>query len=265
MVLKINLSLPGSIANGLVYLGALKYIDENKDKIELKSITGCSFGAIIATAYSCGFSIEEIVSIIKNLQLNKLSWLNSSNILKILLGILYSRYYLYYKLKKIFKELFNWNKTKVPLHISATCANTRSVIYFNKDSEIALHGAVFASASMPVIFPCRPIKGQYFFDGSFSDNYCSEILKLNDYNIILLPKVQNSNIKINIVNKFINLFQSMFSTKNTLSLDRYIDKIELYSTSKHFFDFSDEAIFSSIKSGYYGTKKYFEEKILKHF
>ena len=64
-----HLILSGGGFLGFSYTGIFKYLEEHDLRKGIKTITGCSMGAIFGLLFCLGYSSEEIAIIIKNLNL----------------------------------------------------------------------------------------------------------------------------------------------------------------------------------------------------
>jgi NTE family protein len=74
---KVGLALSGGGARGLAQIGILKALEESGVSIDV--ITGTSIGSIIGGAYASGYTVEEMDSIVKNTDWDKLLSINNSS------------------------------------------------------------------------------------------------------------------------------------------------------------------------------------------
>lgn len=177
----------GGSTKGVCYIGALKellkYIIINK----IKGFAGTSVGAIFASLLAVGYSVDEIVDIFKDVNMNnfideKLNIIGDSidiianygccpgNYLYELLGDL-----IYKKTgnkEYTFKQLYN--DKKITLVVVGINWNLKKCIYFCQNNELAdtpIRLAVRISTGVPFLFYPILFKGDYMIDGGLLDNY----------------------------------------------------------------------------------------------
>jgi predicted acylesterase/phospholipase RssA len=153
---------PGAMG-GFSMLGYLKTIEESLDNI--KEYSGASAGAIISVFLALGFSIDDI--------LYKLAELEGNKLVKLNLKCFMNKYGLV-DLKPIrdkFVDIFESDPTfldiEKKIYISAFCVNTSKTVYFSKDThpDMKVIDALCMSIAIPFIFSSYRYEGMVYVDG----------------------------------------------------------------------------------------------------
>ena len=153
---------PGAMG-GFSMLGYLKTIEESLDNI--KEYSGASAGAIISVFLALGFSIDDI--------LYKLAELEGNKLVKLNLKCFMNKYGLV-DLKPIrdkFVDIFESDPTfldiEKKIYISAFCVNTSRTVYFSKDTHpyMKVIDALCMSIAVPFIFSSYRYEGMVYVDG----------------------------------------------------------------------------------------------------
>ena len=153
---------PGAMG-GFSMLGYLKTIEESLDNI--KEYSGASAGAIISVFLALGFSIDDI--------LYKLAELEGNKLVKLNLKCFMNKYGLV-DLKPIrdkFVNIFESDPTfldiEKKIYISAFCVNTSKTVYFSKDTHpnMKVIDALCMSIAVPFIFSSYRYEGMVYVDG----------------------------------------------------------------------------------------------------
>jgi predicted acylesterase/phospholipase RssA len=153
---------PGAMG-GFSMLGYLKTIEESLDNIQ--EYSGASAGAIISVFLALGFSIDNI--------LYKLAELEGNKLVKLNLKCFMNKYGLV-DLKPIrdkFVNIFESDPTfldiEKKIYISAFCVNTSKTVYFSKDTHpnMKVIDALCMSIAVPFIFSSYRYEGMVYVDG----------------------------------------------------------------------------------------------------
>lgn len=164
MTLKIGIALSGGGARGIAHLGILKALEEFGVKPSI--ISGTSAGAIAGAFYAKGFSIEEILKIVKNGH-----FFSFSNISFETRGIFSMKSF-----EKIYAEYFpknSFEELNIPLYITATDILNGKIAYF---SEGELSRCIMASSCVPVVFKPISFNDTHYIDGGILNNFPVEPL-----------------------------------------------------------------------------------------
>lgn len=215
-----TLSLSGGGIKGIVFLGALKYLEENNLLNDINTFCGVSVGSIICFLIIIGYKYDELYKFILNLDIKKFINIDINlfidkyglndgkdiiNILKIFM-----------KKKNIkenitFKELYEL--TKKELIISVSNISDKKVEYYNYKNypnfEVLL--SIRMSFSIPLIFCPVIYNDKYYIDGSCLDDliYCKE-----NNNECLYLYINNDNKIINLETYFNNIINTLIYKKN---------------------------------------------------
>ena len=150
-------------------LGYLKSVENTLQ--DVKGYSGASAGAIICTFLALGYSVEET--------LYKLLELDSSKLVKLNLKCFINSYGLV-DLKPVRQQLVNllesdptFSEIDTTLYISAFCLNTSKTEYFSKHThpDMKVIDAVCMSIAIPLIFASSEYCGNTYIDGGTMEEY----------------------------------------------------------------------------------------------
>ncbi|MBX2875138.1 MAG: patatin-like phospholipase family protein [Saprospiraceae bacterium] len=178
---KIGLALSGGGARGVAHIGVLRALAENG--IEPDLLSGTSAGAIVATWYSAGLSIEQMLEIVAESSLFKAFKIVIPN------TGLTSLSYLKERLARAIPE-DNFASLKKPTYIAISNLNKGQLEFRN---EGPLFDVVTASSSIPLIFKPVEIDGEIYVDGGvFCNLPVDPIKELADYviGVDVMPAVE---------------------------------------------------------------------------
>lgn len=200
---KIGVALSGGGLRGTTHIGALKALIDNK--IPIDYISGTSAGAIVATMYACGYSPQQMQSIIKNIRVQDLIDLKvtTSDLFKHGFKWLMNGRFRFWsvlptgllkgdKIEKFLVSLWKQRTvrdTKIPLAITAVDINSADTVFFisplppNRTilnaryyHNAVLAEAVRASISIPGVFYPKKYRGMTLVDGAVKNNLPTDIL-----------------------------------------------------------------------------------------
>ncbi len=208
---KVGLVLSGGGAKGLAHIGVLKIIDSLGVKVDY--IAGTSMGAIIGSLYASGYSGNQLDSIFKKVDFDKIisddlprsskAFYERSNSekyaltlpfdkLKIKLPSALSRgqntYSLLSKLTLHVSDIEDFSKLPIPFFCIGTNIETGEAVMLDKGN---LTQSVMASGAFPSLFQPVEIDGQILIDGGVANNYPIDELKAKGMDIIIGVDVQD--------------------------------------------------------------------------
>ncbi|MFD1161610.1 patatin-like phospholipase family protein [Hwangdonia seohaensis] len=208
---KVGLVLSGGGAKGLAHIGVLKVIDSLGVKIDY--VAGTSMGAIIGALYASGYSGNQLDSIFKKVDFDKIisddlprsskafyERNNSEryaitlpfNKLKIKLPSALSRgqntYSLLSKLTLHVSEIEDFSKLPIPFFCIGTNVETGESVMLDRGN---LTQSIMASGAFPSLFQPVIINNQVLIDGGVANNYPIDELKAKGMDIIIGVDVQD--------------------------------------------------------------------------
>jgi len=201
---KIGVALSGGGIRGIAHIGVLKVLVENNIPIDL--ISGTSAGAIVASMYACGYTPQQMQTMIQKLKMNEFIDLNItvSDLFKHGMKWLYSGMFRFWsvlptglikgdKLEQYFYSLWQdrtVRDTNIPIAITAVDLNSADTIFFTSPvfnsrailnaryyHNTSLIDAVRASISIPGIFFPKKYRSMTLVDGAVKNNLPTDILR----------------------------------------------------------------------------------------
>ena len=208
---KIGLVLSGGGAKGLAHIGVLKVIDSLGIKIDY--VAGTSMGAIIGALYASGYTGNQLDSIFREVDFNRLinddlpraskafyERTNSEKYavtlpfenFKIDLPSALSRgqntYGLLSRLTLHVNGITDFDKLPIPFFCIATNIETGKAVVLDKGN---LAQAVMASGALPSLFQPVLINGEVLVDGGVVNNYPVDELREKGMDVIIGVDVQD--------------------------------------------------------------------------
>lgn len=175
---EIGICLSGGAALGLAHIGVLQALEEQG--IYPTQIAGSSMGAIVGAIYAAGFSPDEMLQLIKDDKLYKITKLMTFRPTFLKSGL--STHTI---LRSLIRELIPHNSfdgLKKKMHVCVTnlCTAEWEII----DSGDKLDEWVAASASIPGLFESIKLNNTFYVDGGLLNNlpaqgvekYCKNII-----------------------------------------------------------------------------------------
>ena len=161
----IGVALGGGAARGIAHIGVLQALEE--DGVNISYISGTSIGALVASYYAFGKSIEDIKAVGKELNFTSVIGLSLHK-----KGLFSTRS----MEKMIVKDLgdVNIEDAQIPLAICATDISTGEQVVLRQGN---LAKAVCASTAVPGIFVPVEIEGRTLVDGGISENVPISLLE----------------------------------------------------------------------------------------
>lgn len=167
---KLGLALGSGGAKGIVHIGALQAL--NEEKINFDFVTGTSIGSIIAGMYALNYSAREMMGVFEEMKFNKSSWLISMKLKSISLTD---------KLKEVLGER-TFDDLKTPYKAVATDIDTGEEVIIDK-GDLCL--AMAASSAIPPAFSPVVIDGKRLIDGAFVNSIPADVCKKMGANYVL--------------------------------------------------------------------------------
>jgi len=187
-----HLVLSGGGMQGVIFIGAIRYLYfENLHK-NITHIAGTSVGSIIGLSIALKLTIQEIEEIIlKGNQDFKLCNIPYKNCIKLLTDYglsdinIFSNYlkdFIYTKYPDITNEItFSYLSKRfgVNLYVSVTNIYTCKNKIFSVDTtpDVCVFKACSASMALPILFEPVKIDDDYYYDGAFTNNFPIKIFE----------------------------------------------------------------------------------------
>ena len=221
-----SLCLSGGGINGLVILGSLKFVLDKKILIlnRVKNFVGTSIGSLIIFLLVIGYSINDIIQIFYDLNLEKLKVEldledlinnygieNGAKILTVIQTLLYTKLKIY---DITLIELFNITKKKINI-IAANYSKKKEVNFNHIDyPNLSVISAMRMSISIPFIFHPFKFEGDLYVDGGVMNNFGIEYCNLKTTIGICLDYTLTTKCE-NILEYFLGYF-SIFNKITTI-------------------------------------------------
>ena len=177
MVIK-NIIFSGGGLKGWAYIGTIQALEEYQKYFSIENIIGVSVGSVFGLFYLLGIKSDYLLNLIMELDFKKIFDIELDNILinqSIINGSQFIKLIKEIISQKIdpditFIELYHYSKiifTTNALNINDSC-----IEYFNYKltPNIKVIDAVFASCSLPFLFPVYKINGKNYYDGGLCNN-----------------------------------------------------------------------------------------------
>ena len=246
---QVALVLGGGAARGFSHIGLIQAFEDHGIPIDM--LVGTSMGSIIASLYAAGYSVDNMRTIVAELDLGKLvdipfppkgGLVNTDRIRVFLDALLnYSE----------FSDLV------IPFYSVITNVTT--------GEELALHAGpvssgVLASMSIPALFPAVQIDGQYFVDGGMKNAVPVNVAKEFGADVVVGVDVKKELEEID-YDSILNIFQLTmwfmidgYVQLNTEEADVIIVPDVMFDS---YMDYQKSDYF--IEEGYQSGLKYMEE------
>jgi len=155
---KVGLVLSGGGLRGIGHLGAIKALEEHG--FQPAGISGSSAGAIIGAFYAAGYSVDDMLHIVKDNDLFPTTSLRLRAS-----GFVNTRFLS--RLLRTHMPDNSFESLKKPLYVAATNLLSGKTEYFHTGP---LDEALLASASVPLLFPAVKHADAVYYDGGLLDN-----------------------------------------------------------------------------------------------
>lgn len=260
----IGLCLSGGGALGFAHIGALQALEDHG--IYVDQLAGSSMGAIVGTLYAAGYSPAELLQMIKEDKLYKITKLMTFHPTFLKSGL--SNHSI---LRSLLKELVSHNsfdQLKKKMHIAVV--NLSKARWETVCTGNELDDWLAASASIPGVFESVKISDNYYVDGGLLNNLPAQALVAECQTIIgvdVIPHIipESLHKPIDTLAASVRAMQHQ-NSKEGRALCHYL--IEPRSIEKYH-EFSFDAYLEIYQYGYSSTTKYIVEnpemmKLRKH-
>ena len=159
---KLGLALGSGGAQGLVHIGVLQALEE--EKIDFDYLSGTSIGSVIAGMYALGYSAREMLGIFEEMHFNSFKWYIDSKINKVPLNVIIENLIG----ERSFKDL------KKPYKAVATDLDSGEEVVIDS-GDLCLAMAI--SCSIPPVFGAIKYQNKRLVDGAFVNSIPADVCK----------------------------------------------------------------------------------------
>lgn len=263
-----ELCIAGGQHKGIAYIGVLKRIEH---LLQLKKLVGNSIGAFIGCLIIIGYTSDELLDIVLDVNLNTFTDININNEeLSLVKGEEFRNWVKLTIEKKInpfisLKDLYE--KTKIHFIISQVSLK-RGPFYMDYENspDISLYDAMIATMSIPFLFPPHKINDEHFVDGGIIDNFPIHLLSEQGLGIKIKGRNKNyldDNGKISGSAYIARLLGIVFDTISSSKVIKTNNIIEVNIPNSLFVDFNidNDDKLTLFKNGYDSISEDFLQKL----
>jgi predicted acylesterase/phospholipase RssA len=199
-----HLVLSGGGLLGISYIGLFRYLEEHNAVSQIKTISGCSAGAMFSSFLAVGYKSDELENIVKKINFKEYLNINADSIINfITLKGLDPCKNLMSFIKKCIKDKTGdenitfsqiQEKYNINLKIGVTNLTTSrfELLGTNNMPNLPIHQAINASIAIPFIFEPVIINNDVYCDGALVDSLPIEYI-VDFENKILIDNMKNTN------------------------------------------------------------------------
>jgi NTE family protein len=295
-----TLIFSGGGVKGIAYIGVLKYLDEickkrsiveqsdnfNDEqseipKINIKTVCGVSIGSIIGLLYVLGYTFDDLIEELNELDLPQLKNFKIKNIfteygfdkgLKVSNWIESLILKKGYSKKITFKQLYNIKGINLQVLASNVNKYTYTIFDTINTPDLKIKDAIRMSISIPFLFTIKEYNNDIHVDGALINNYPIKLFKDNLDNVLGFKLMSNGeleshniDVKIDCLEDYIyNIMKCFIVQKEKETTLSYIYKdhticIEAEDVTHILnFELTLNEKDNLINIGYESTRKYFE-------
>jgi NTE family protein len=190
-----NLVLSGGGLLGISYIGLFKYLEENNATKQIKTVSGCSAGAIFGSLFAVGYKSDELNIIVKSMNFKEFLNITADSIINFMRtkGLESGKNLMNFIKKCIKDKTGNEDITfcqiqerfNIKLSIGVTNLTTSKfeLLGCHNMPNLPIYQAINASIAIPFIFEPVIINNDVCCDGGLLDNLpIEEIITLEDNN-----------------------------------------------------------------------------------
>lgn len=162
--------LGGGALKGLTHVGAWKAFDE--EDLQVRGIVGTSIGALVGVCLAGGMGWDELVPLALELERDDIVrvnrravWINGVKAPSLYQGDVLRGY-----IESVL-PVSDWDDLRFPVQVNAVDLGSGRAEWFGPGArtDVSPLEAVWASASLPVLYPPVPLGDSYYVDGAARD------------------------------------------------------------------------------------------------
>lgn len=246
-----HLVLSGGGGSGFIYIGALRYLQQENYLQSIKHISGTSIGSLFGVLFALDISMGDIELYMKenlnydNITINFLDLVNEY-------GVLDSKDDYFFNIVRKFFEKYNYHtytfmdlsKNKgINMYIHTIHFETMKEFVFSIDNtpNVLLLDAIFASMSLPFVYKPYKIGNELYIDGGLTNNIPVDIFfNVNKDNILILQSCRSLENCV-ITRNNTNIINYMLNILNITNMDKSNKKL-LENNYKYYLTFKNNPI-----------------------
>ncbi|AGB42450.1 putative esterase of the alpha-beta hydrolase superfamily [Halobacteroides halobius DSM 5150] len=260
--LRINLSISGGGVKGIAHLGGIKALEE--EGIEIVSLAGSSVGAIIATLYGAGYSIDKLKELIYQQDLEDFK--DDFSIIRLFTeyGIYKGNEFLDWMAERLeAKGVRVFEDLNKEVKVIASDATYRSTKVFSKEQtpQFSVAKAVRMSMSIPIFYKPYHYNSRLYIDGGVMNNFPLQVFADSSrptLGLILIDEKPGQPSKIdNLIDYLTNLLEMVMTVNERRQIelsDAYVISIPTLGIKVIDFSLSREEKNKLYMSGYQQVK-----------
>ncbi len=252
-----DLFIGGGGYSGIIFIGCLEYIHENK-LLDLKNFYGCSIGSLIGCLYISGIAPKNMlinfmkldVADIVNYNFNNLFSENhiiGNSLLDNLIGLLWE----VNDENITLGEFYNMYKVNVNIYATNVSKNKYTNLSNIDYPEVKLKDAIKASMTIPFVFKPVVINGDTYIDGCCKNLYGSppKDIYIKGYSLILNSMSLSDNISSKMLLSM--LYKCKPRSTYIIECNNQLDPSVYLNLDK----LNDKVVIDMYKKGMYLTKE----------
>ena len=262
----------GGGINGIIFLGVVKYLEENDLLKNINTFIGTSFGSLISALLCLNYSYSELNEFLLSFNLIDLQHYDINNLFTnygIDSGIniqIILKCFIRNKLEVddiTLKELYYKTKKKIVIVTTCLTNNKEYALDYITHPNLSLIKALQMSMCIPIYFEPILYENKLFIDGSVLSHFYINYLKKNDNSVLGILLFNDSIFKINEINNFEDYIYNLIEILlNNITIDCTTDKriIKIkYEYSCLHFNISLNEKINLVKIGYNNAYDYFKK------
>ena len=177
-----KLVLSGGGLLGISYIGLFKFLEEHNIHKQIKSIIGCSAGAIFGAFFTLGYTALELEHIIKSLNFKDYINITAESIINFmkLKGFESGKNIMKFIKTTIkdktqdenitFKQIYEKYNIELKIGVTNLTTSTFDILDVNTNPHMPIYKAINASIAIPFVFEPVNINNCMYCDGGILDN-----------------------------------------------------------------------------------------------
>lgn len=180
VIIKDTLVLSGGSFRGIAHIGVLKALEETNILKNIKTFSGTSVGAMVSVFHAIGYTTDELMEVINDLDFEKLKHIKLGNFLSSYgiddgrnMLLVFEKMFEYKDMNKNITFIELYQKTNIKLILTGVCLNDKKVYYFSHETypNMSIITALRITTCVPFWFAPVEYESKLFIDGGVMNNY----------------------------------------------------------------------------------------------